>query len=1369
MTSIVPRTCHEVTQSDFPDRVQPPSQSIEEWENHVAYVLLGLPGSGKTTIFKHEAQRQGVTCVTVRDFLAFDDRPEWHKETLFIDGLDEARSRAVDGLTPLDQILAKLDRIGCPRFRLSCREADWFGSNDVNRLRMVSPDPDRTVTVLRLDPLSDDDVRQLLSADAGFDYPDDFMSSAREKGLQGLLSNPQSLKMLVKAVGPDGVWPKTRMQAFDMACRALLAEHNEDHSLAQPDRESVADLITACGRLFAVQLLTGAAGYIRCVNEEDTDFLGPDRLPGMDRKIISQCLQSKLFEAPASCRASPIHRQIAEFLAAGYLADLIQDGLPVERVLALMTGHDGVIVSEFRGLSAWLAAHCKCGRAAVIARDPLGTILYGDVSDFSLEERNCLLRGLHREVRINPGNFVRPHLDSRLGDLVSSDLEERFHEILAASDRDESWQSLVIVLLEALRHGECLPQLASVVKELILDGTRRPRLRVPALKLYLRHFRKVSELKEFAAALYTGKAPDPDDDLLGILLSELYPDEISETEVIRYLKIPRMPDYYGAYRYFWTVRLLNESAGSRLAVLLDHFVARYDELLADQKALGLLDSFVPQLHAPLLSRFLQSSDDQTDLTRLFDWLDPVATSFDRDYSPETGYEYREVRQWLIDHPDIWKALMAEGLRKCIDRYGHDKVYGIAYCMNGVEHGRLLAVTRPPDFGLWCLDQAITVSDADAADWLLEQIAGCLREGCFNEGLAYEDVSKRLAGDADLKCAFDRKAAQLETAASEVTPSRRHSRTHLKTEKPNWYAHVKPHEDELRGNKASPELLHQLAKVYFGGYLNLQGNLPRERLGSLLDDDSSLIEAVLAGFRRTADRGDLPTDRQVIRLGATKQTHYLALPFLAGLEEEPLPEPSDERLLRLALAINYTVPAWPGGRYSAGLPRGLHKSLLSKHTQLAADVLIQSVLSELRSGAASPFGVAELARSSDHAGVASISALHLLQRFPIRCTSDQLSSLSHLMLAARRHCREEQLLELIDGKHSHPGMTVAQRIYWLVCGLCIDPKTYVDRLGNYAAVTQRRIRFLAEAVANQLNRSSDLRVRQSVPALRLLIRLIGVSCRPHSFDTDSDEGTFVTPAMEAAGRVRRFINQLASISSEDAFHALEELASDTDLRPWQELLMDAVSRQSALRRETGFIHGDVEQVLATLACGTPANAADLAALIVEHLHQLARKIRDGSTSDWRQYWNVDGRAHIQKTRPENVCRDALASDLKARLQPLGVDVLPEGAYTDAKRADIRVSIGEFNVPIEVKKSCSRDLWSALRSQLINQYVRDPGTGGYGIYLVLWFGNAKDCTPASPITGPLPVDAQDLGRRLRSTLSEEEKFRIRICVVDVAAPN
>ena len=304
MIDFVPRTCTEIGEDgqvkQNADKTERTCLSFEEFRNTDAYVLLGPPGAGKTTAFEQEAARSSETRqVTVQDFIELDinKHPEWHNTTLFIDGLDERRAGLPDGGTALGGIRKKIEQLDRPRFRLSCREADWFGANDRDALKAVSRD--RKVTVLRLNPLTDEDVHKILRDNLKVDDPEKFINKAYQQGLETLLVNPQSLSMLAKAVaGAGGEWPETRMQTFDMACQTLLREHNKGHRVAKPDSVGISDLLDAAGRLCTVQLLTGGAGYALPGTRSDQEYLGLEQISGGDQRVFRHLLGTKLFTAP---------------------------------------------------------------------------------------------------------------------------------------------------------------------------------------------------------------------------------------------------------------------------------------------------------------------------------------------------------------------------------------------------------------------------------------------------------------------------------------------------------------------------------------------------------------------------------------------------------------------------------------------------------------------------------------------------------------------------------------------------------------------------------------------------------------------------------------------------------------------------------------------------------------------------------------------------------------------------------------------------------------------------------------------------------------------------------------------------------------
>ena len=86
-------------------------------------------------------------------------------------------------------------------------------------------------------------------------------------------------------------------------------------------------------------------------------------------------------------------------------------------------------------------------------------------------------------------------------------------------------------------------------------------------------------------------------------------------------------------------------------------------------------------------------------------------------------------------------------------------------------------------------------------------------------------------------------------------------------------------------------------------------------------------------------------------------------------------------------------------------------------------------------------------------------------------------------------------------------------------------------------------------------------------------------------------------------------------------------------------------------------------------------------------------------------------------------------------------------------------------MEIKRSEHPKLWSAVQNQLMAKYSSDPATRGYGIYLVFWFG--KDLTQAPP-EGSIPPDADELRTRLEGTLSDAERRKISVVVIDVSRP-
>ena len=226
----------------------------------------------------------------------------------------------------------------------------------------------------------------------------------------------------------------------------------------------------------------------------------------------------------------------------------------------------------------------------------------------------------------------------------------------------------------------------------------------------------------------------------------------------------------------------------------------------------------------------------------------------------------------------------------------------------------------------------------------------------------------------------------------------------------------------------------------------------------------------------------------------------------------------------------------------------------------------------------------------------------------------------------------------------------------------------------------------------------------IPTLKLLISIIGSIVGPNERPSTSDNrlataAWFYTSAMHASDFVHRMIDRLGSIPTNEATDALTTLQTDDNLSKWQYSLKNRLANQRSIRRNQEYQHPTVDEICQTLNGGTPANAGDLAALVIDRLSELTTTIRDGNTDDWKQYWNEDSYGKPLEPKSEDSCRDMLLSDLRQRL-PDDVDAQPEGQYANDKRADMRIPFSNFQVPVEVKKNSHRELWSAMHTQLIS---------------------------------------------------------------------
>ena len=471
-------------------------QLLESFRNTAAWVLLGEPGAGKSTAFKTEAEAAGGEYLRIAEFIELDLDEAWRAKTLFLDGLDEVRAGSDSTLL---KIRNKLNKLGNPAFRISCRAADWFGATDQEVIEAAATD--KKITVLLLEPLSDDDILCILRDNHSIANPENFVKEAQKRGIDGLLNNPQTLEFLSKKVQ----WSLTKEAIYELVCKNLIDENNVYYQVKQISQPvDVESRLDAAGLLCNGLLNPNIKGISRLLSNAQVDFPYFRDFSPLAPAVASQVLSSTLFYPVNEKHLKPVNPSIAAFLAARCWGQKIdQQGLPLKRALSSLFGDDKRAVEERRGLYAWLAVECKKDRTRLIRNDPFTVLMYGDVSPMSIADKRMILQGLKQEAKRFPAfrsqvpSFYRErgqsdflyHFSRRtqsaypFGALAAKELIPDFIDALTSSDRSEAAQSFTDCVLEILIEGKSLlegkelPELRKIIKDVIPDTTRSDTVR----------------------------------------------------------------------------------------------------------------------------------------------------------------------------------------------------------------------------------------------------------------------------------------------------------------------------------------------------------------------------------------------------------------------------------------------------------------------------------------------------------------------------------------------------------------------------------------------------------------------------------------------------------------------------------------------------------------------------------------------------------------------------------------------------------------------------------------------------------------------------------------------------------------------------
>jgi hypothetical protein len=1324
---------------------------LSEWGDASAYVLLGDPGAGKSSSFKVEAEACAGVLITARDIVdGVAEEPET-TQTVFIDGLDEVRAGVSDPKAPFGLIRKWLHDRRYPKFRLSCREADWLGGNDSG----VLPE----VQVLHLEPLTRDDIFDILcSRSAEVPDPERFWTQAQHSGLTDMFGNPLLLDLMITATQGGNNWPATRLGIFDAACRQLAKEKNESHRGAAQANAKTGDehqLLHHVGLVCAVLLLSQTE---HCTLHTDAPppTVALSGLPLEFSKLLHSeksktLLANKLFTSTAG-RYAPRHRSIAEFLAGKALAERLSAGLPLGRLLAYMQTSDGNIALPLRGLLAWLAVHHVHApdRARLMALDPLAIVLNGDAAALSKAERTQLLDLLRQAAQRNRWFCKDVWVSHPFGALASWDMEDTFKALLRERQRDPSHLAFMACVFDALRHGQAMPGLAPGLVQWVEDGEMP--YQAEAYKAWKHNLGNypVEKQRYWLDKITEGALPDSPGRLTAALLTDLYPQALGPGEIWNYLQPLRLNETH-SIRHFWSDTLVHQSRKEDFALLADAWAAYPSKPENNDDNYDLRN-----LNGKVLVAALAHAGADIPTKRLFAWLEMIGW---RHYTLHSAEE-NQVALWLQERPDRMKDLAAY-------TYQHtppEEWPGLNQTLHGAG--------RPRDWLRWHMDLTASTQNEALAEYVFNLVAGSVIDpDIYFDTPDIEDMERWIQAQKT-----NHPKAQAWRAKRRHSPLDAgrgyHHRLQLRAEaesrqtNENCQRAFAPHLEDLANGIGPAGWQSTIAKLVDRETTN---HPALAQIQAYLKVDQPTAQRVIDGLPKVLSRTDLPSAQSVLKAAAKNQVHKLRTAVLVAANhraQDPQAWPDD---------LTQTIAAFYLTNLDSMRQAKWYPQLIEHRPELVAKIALKASKkfriqlhslylhyakqSYIPASKKPPIHPPNIYPEHAHQSFVRLVLPTVLGKFPKLSDPVGRAWLHSDLLAALTYLEPTQAKKIIQKKLALEGLDAMQRIAWLVADLPYRAQA-ASELARWVGKSELRAVELGEALYSQ---GSFNRTRHTLPPASIghMLKVLAPITR--------GQGIYYVGATTPESHCRQQVvhglfGALTNDPSPEAGAALQNLLkSQHRFKHWETDVKLAIYTQHTTAQQTSFAAPTPEQIAKVIANSTPANAADLQALVVHHLKDIEHTLKGDPTFALKQFWKDQ-----QTPELENNCRDQLLGKLSPKLEAMTISLHSEVRAAQDKRADMCagfMSEGKsIKLPIEVKRASDPKLWSACSDQLKRFYTNDPTSQGYGLYLVLWFDHQVKASPE----GLKPVTPQALRDALIQHIPETDRNQLAVVVMDLSWP-
>ena len=1245
-------------------------------------VILGDPGMGKTWLMERYGENPGYQFIRATSFLRRPDGTDYGPDRLIIDGLDEVS--AVGEEDPLNEVLKKLLACGAPSFAISCRAAEWRGkSAEID----ISDDYGQAPAVVDLELLTSDEAIEALSHRVDQQKAHTAVRALQSAGLESFFQNPLYLDFVAAIVSTDDEVPQTRAGLYEKAIDQLCIERNLYHESRGFSLLSRDEALNAAGALCAAILITGHSTILR--EGRSTEAIPIAELGELaTTEHLRAVLGSNLFRAAQGAKGEfrPLHRTVAEFLAARWLARYLDDEIDAKtgprfiahRLISMICG-DGGVPASLRGLHAWLPkfSPTRLGPDA-IDRDPYGILRYGDGDGLAPDQASALIAALRQQANFDPHFRDGWGRSEALSGLGQPALVDNLRRII--TDKSESVM-FRLVILEAIVGSSVASLLKDELASILIDRDRVYRERRDAGEALAAIKQKDLDWPEALRRLIA--LADPDSTRVGAELLDDIGYEALEPKLVAQVILAdcRLTESEKGSRqrtFGSFYRLKSEYPHDRISELLDAFAEILIPQLDPKKwwGDGLHDGWSEfgDLVQSLAAQQLTDNPNSVSPEQLWNRLRMV----------ERRYRQRDPDREIIASILVANDRLRRGIQRLALFEDSDKD---RYFAANVRIGRMSTGLhlKPEDAELLLTELVQRRDPADRQRWM-GLVASFRTDGIIP--VPIRKIARPYAkGDPELMEFLVQKPKRQKMDDWD-RKYRRRERDRARREERNREKQRSDYSANIEGLRSGDlGWIIRPAKAYLNMYSDLDRDAsPEERLEEWLGCD--LCKAALEGFEAALHRDDLPSADQIALSYAESRVWNFVFPMLAGAGQRlkngtGFSDLSSDILSALLMASDHELIT--SRETFEGLDEGLRELLRQNEAEYEAHLrrMFEPMLEAQREHIHDLYRFTHLPAERPLSCRLSVEWLDRFLDLPLEVERYLVEGVLHSPAVIQNELMP-RLVEIARQRVDVIELDGERRTYWRGVQFCIDFDRVRTSLPEFTEDNRGWLWSLTH-LPNDRSQNHEHYIKPSLSQLDWLFRtfrtLWPFTARPNGTTSGDQNPWDATQLLEWA--IYQIGKNLSAEASEVLGH-LRDLPEDG----YTTTIQANIAEQRRAQVEANFRSPSLAEFKAVLtSSGQPQGAGDVQAIILAELEALQKRLRGDPLNPIDNFFRDDG-----TPKTENECRDQMLLLLGNNL-PFGIQAPAEVSMPRGKRSDGAFTFGNFLLPLECKGQWHREVWTA----------------------------------------------------------------------------